>query len=514
MTSDLYSLFRSRFPADRAKPFIETERGAVYSYSDLEDISGRFAGLLESVGVGKGDRVAVQVDKSPQAVFLYLACLRAGAVYVPLNTAYKEAEVEYFLSDAEPAAAVCRPETEPEFSALAGRRGVSRVLTLDQDGGGSLIRESGGLEPSFADVPADEDDLAAILYTSGTTGRAKGAMLSHGNLASNALTLHDSWGWTGEDKLLHALPIFHTHGLFVAIGCVLLGGGAMLFLPRFEVEAVLRLLPRATVFMGVPTFYTRLLDHPGLDADACRGMRLFVCGSAPLREDTFEAFRERTGHTLLERYGMTETGMNTSNPLHGKRQAGSIGLPLPGIEVRVTGDGGAMLPAGETGMLEVRGPNVFAGYWRMPGKTAEDFRDHGFFVTGDLATIDGEGYVRLVGRAKDLIISGGYNVYPKEVETAIARIDGVAFSAVVGLPHPDLGEAVVAVVEVRPRQSAPAEREIIDRLEDVLAGYKVPKRVFFVDRMPVNAMGKVQKKVLRERYGETFENPLRSPTVD
>ena len=505
MTHNLFDLFQSRFPADRSKPFIETGDDRTYSYADAEQASGRLARLLGSLGVKPGDRLAVQVDKSPEAVFLHLASLRMGAVYLPLNTAYRAAEVKFFLTDAKPKVLVCRPEDEREHRALARASGVASVLTLDAEGQGSLVEDSRDLDADHPTAKIAADDTAALLYTSGTTGRPKGAMLSHQNLAANLKTLHQVWGWGPEDVLLHALPLFHTHGLFVALGCVLLNGTRMLFLPRFDADQVVRLLPRASVYMGVPTHYVRFLAHPGLTRDACRNMRLFVSGSAPLLEETFHAFKERTGHTILERCGMTETGMNMSNPLNGERVAGTVGPPLPGIEARITDAEGKVLAVGETGMLEVRGPNVFKGYWRQTEKTAADFRSDGFFITGDLARIDERGYVSIVGRAKDMIISGGYNVYPKEVEIVIDAVDGVVESAVVGLAHPDFGEAVVAVVRRREEQGGPNEEEIIAAVKEDLANYKVPKRVFFAEELPRNTMGKVQKNVLRERLADTFQ---------
>jgi malonyl-CoA/methylmalonyl-CoA synthetase len=503
MSDNLFDLIRSRFPADLSRPFIETPEGRSISYGELDAATGRMAGLLAARGVAKGDRVAAIVEKSPEAVFLYLATLRAGAVYLPLNTAYTGAEVAYFLGDAEPKVTVCRPEAEAALAPLAAEAG-SQLLTLGQAGEGSLIEASRELAPDFAPVSAASDDLAALLYTSGTTGRAKGAMMSHGNLAANALALHRIWGFEAGDVLLHALPIFHTHGLFVAINCVLLNGTEMLFLSKFDAEQVIRLLPRATLMMGVPTFYTRLLARPDFDAGACSNMRLFISGSAPLLEETFEAFRERTGHTILERYGMTETGMNTSNPLDGERRAGTVGFPLPEVEVRVADEDGKILGPGEVGVLELRGPNVFGGYWRMPEKTAEEFREDGFFVTGDVSRIDERGYVHIVGRAKDLIISGGFNVYPKEVELVVDAVEGVVESAVIGLSHPDFGEAVAAVVKRKAGREGPDEDAVIQAAKAELANYKVPKKVFFVDELPRNAMGKVQKNALRERYAATF----------
>jgi malonyl-CoA/methylmalonyl-CoA synthetase len=504
MNDNLYSLFESRFPADRSKPFIETDGGKLFTYADLERISARYANLLVALGVKKGDRVAVQVEKSPEAIFLYLACVRAGAAYLPLNTAYQRAEIEYFLGDAEPRVVVCRPEAAAWIGEVAPRTKVPHVLTLDHDGGGTLIERSKLLPDSFSTVRTARDDVAAILYTSGTTGRSKGAMMTHWNLASNALTLHKSWGFRPDDVLLHALPIFHTHGLFVATNCVLLNGTAMLFLPRFDIDAVIRLLPRARVFMGVPTFYVRLLTDARFTRDLVKDMRLFIAGSAPLLSDTFNAFRVRSGHTILERYGMTETGMLTSNPLDGDRIAGSCGQALPGVEARVADEAGKVLGTGEVGVIEVRGPNVFKGYWRMPEKTKAEFRADGFFITGDVGRIDERGYVYISGRAKDLIISGGFNVYPKEIEEQIDQIDGIAESAVVGIAHPDFGEGVVAVVQNRAGGTSPTADAIIQRLKGELANFKVPKRVFFVDELPRNAMGKVQKNVLRERFKDAF----------
>ncbi len=506
MSDNLYDLFLSRFPADRSAMVIETEAGRICSYAELEAASGRYAGLLARLGVAPGDRVAVQVEKSPEAVFLYLACLRAGAVYLPLNTAYTRSEMGYFLSDAEPRVVVCRPEAESAVGEIAARAGTAHVLTLDARGDGSLSAAAAGLDPDVPTVPVAADDLAAILYTSGTTGRSKGAMLSHRNLAANALTLHRIWGFRPDDVLLHALPIYHVHGLFVALHCVLLNGTGMIFLPKFDAGEALRKLPRATVLMGVPTFYTRLLDRPELTA-ACRRMRLFISGSAPLLEDTFRQFEARTGHAILERYGMTETGMNTSNPLDGERRPGTVGLPLPDVELRIADDEGRPLPQGETGMIEVRGPNVFRGYWRQPDKTAAEFRSDGFFITGDLGRIGADGYVTILGRGKDLIITGGFNVYPKEVESLIDALDGIEDSAVIGLPHPDYGEAVAAVIARRPGRTEPDAAAVLRALRDELAGFKLPKRIVFVDELPRNAMGKVQKAALRDAYRDSFAPP-------
>lgn len=503
MNQNLYSLLSNRFPQDLSRTFIETPEGRLYSYSNLIETSGRFAQLLTNLGVAKGDRVAAQVEKSPEAIFLYLACLRVGAIYLPLNTAYKESEVAYFLGDAEPKLVVCRPASAAPMQEIATKAGVSEVLTLGQERDGTLMERSAGLVPFEGCVTAGEDEIAAILYTSGTTGRSKGAMLSHRNLGSNTETLHALWGFQPDDVLLHALPIFHTHGLFVATNCVLYNGSGMLFLNRFDAATMIRLMPRATVMMGVPTFYTRLLAEADFTAEACRNMRLFISGSAPLLEETFVQFQERTGHSILERYGMTETNMNTSNPLDGDRRAGTVGFPLPGVEVRIADEEGKILAQGETGVLEVKGPNVFQGYWRMPEKTASEFRPDGFFITGDVARVDERGYIQIVGRAKDLIISGGFNVYPKEIELCVDAIEGVGESAVIGLPHPDFGEAVVAVVTRKNGAELEAQK-IIDAVKDDLANFKVPKKVVFLEELPRNAMGKVQKNVLRENYKDAF----------
>ncbi len=504
MNANLYALFQSRFPEDPDAPFIETEDGRRLTYGGLETESARIARFLGGLGVGKGERVVVHVDKSPRALVLYLACLRLGAVYVPLNAAYTSSEIGFFLGDARPRVMVCRPSALDELRGAAERAGVARLATLDEEGEGSLWEGSRGLDPEPAVAEAGADDLAVILYTSGTTGRSKGAMLSHGNLSSNAVVLHRAWGFRRGDVLLHALPIFHTHGLFVATNCVLLNGTGMVFLPRFDADAVVRLLPRATLFMGVPTYYTRLLCHPALTPELCRHMRLFVTGSAPLLAETFNRFRERTGHTILERYGMTETGMLTSNPLEGERVAGSCGQALPGVELRIAGEHGAVLGPGEVGVIEVRGPNVFRSYWRLPEKTKAEFREDGFFITGDIGRLDAKGYLTIMGRAKDLVISGGINVYPKEVEDRIDAIEGVAESAVIGVPHADFGEGVVAIVTKAPKGGDLSADAIIQHLKGELADFKLPKRVVFVDELPRNAMGKIEKGVLRDRYKDSF----------
>jgi malonyl-CoA/methylmalonyl-CoA synthetase len=503
MSENLLLEFIKRFPADRSAPFLTEYDGSNVSFADLLDRTGRYATVLARHGVIKGDRVAVQVDKSSDVIALYLACLQLGAIHLPLNTAYTGDEIAYFLGDAAPRVFVCRPDRLETSQTLAGQNDVAAVLTLGTQGDGTLNDEAASADALSEIADVASDDIAAILYTSGTTGRSKGAMLSHGNLTSNAMTLHTAWGFKPDDVLLHALPLFHTHGLFVAVNIMLLNGGKIILLSKFDADDVLERLPKSTVLMGVPTFYTRLLAHPGFNRDVTSNMRLFVSGSAPLLAETHDQFFERTGHKILERYGMTETCMNTSNPLDGERRPGAVGPTLPGIEARVCDKDGNILPHGEIGVLEVRGPNVFKGYWQMPEKTASEFRADGFFITGDLATLGDDGYVTIVGRDKDLIISGGFNVYPKEVEEIIGDYDEVGEVAVFGLPHPDFGEAVAAVI-VPASDKGFDEQEIIKRTQDKLAKFKVPKRIWTIDELPRNTMGKVQKAQLRAQYADTF----------
>jgi malonyl-CoA/methylmalonyl-CoA synthetase len=492
-------------PVEPARPFLRVPAGAALSYGDLFAVSAQMAQALVGLGVRPGDRVAVQTDKSPEALLLYLACLRAGAVYLPLNPAYTLAEVEYYLADAEPALVIGRPETTAHLRDLAARLRVGPVHSLGTQGDGSFMELVRGASGDFTDVVRDKDDLAALLYTSGTTGRSKGAMLTHENLASNAQALVETWRFTADDVLIHALPIFHVHGLFVATNVVLLARASMIYLQKFDAAAILREMPGATSLMGVPTFYVRLLEEPGLTRETAAHMRLFVSGSAPLLAETHAAFRAKTGHAILERYGMTETGMITSNPYDGPRVAGTVGTPLPRVELRIVDpESGAELPAGEIGIIEVRGPNVFKGYWRMPEKTAAEIRPDGFFITGDVGRIEQHGYVQIVGRAKDLVISGGFNVYPKEVESEIDAIAGVVESAVIGVPHPDFGEGVTAVVVLQ-KGAALGEADLLGRLESRLAKYKLPKRIFFVAELPRNTMGKVQKNLLREAHRGIYE---------
>ncbi|MGX9391026.1 malonate--CoA ligase [Nitrobacteraceae bacterium UC4446_H13] len=489
---------------DPSRLAIETLDGRHISYGDLIARSGQIANFLVRRGVKLGDRVAVQVEKSVQNLILYLAVVRAGAVYLPLNTAYTLNELDYFITDAEPSLVVCDPAKAEGLRAIAAKVNAT-VETLDANGKGSLTDGADAEKSDFATVMRGNDDLAAILYTSGTTGRSKGAMLSHDNLASNSLTLVDYWRFTDKDVLIHALPIYHTHGLFVASNVTLFARGSMIFLPKLDPELIIKLMPRATVLMGVPTFYTRLLQSPNLTKEATSHMRLFISGSAPLLADTHREWSARTGHAVLERYGMTETNMNTSNPYDGERVPGAVGFPLPGVSARVVDpETGKALKADEIGMIEVKGPNVFKGYWRMPEKTKSEFRDDGFFITGDLGKIDAKGYVHIVGRGKDLVISGGFNVYPKEIESEIDAIEGVVESAVIGLPHADFGEGVTAVVV--PQKGAKLdEAAILQALDGRLAKFKMPKRVLFEDDLPRNTMGKVQKNVLRDKYKPLYQ---------
>jgi malonyl-CoA/methylmalonyl-CoA synthetase len=485
-------------------PFIETLEGKSWTYGDMLALSARMASALVKRGVKPGDRVAVQVEKSPEALVLYIACVRAGAVYLPLNTAYTLAELEYFIGDAEPSLVVCAPTAKHGLLPIATAKNAA-VETLDEKGGGSLMELAAQEPDTFADIERGPNDLAAILYTSGTTGRSKGAMLSHDNLLSNAATLRDYWKFTSADRLIHALPIFHTHGLFVASNVIMLSGASMYFLSKFDADTALRLMPTSTVMMGVPTFYVRLVQSPDLTPEATAHMRLFISGSAPLLAETHRQFETMTGHRILERYGMTETNMNTSNPYDGERVAGTVGFPLPGVSLRVTDpESGKPLADGETGMIEVKGPNVFQGYWRMPEKTQSEFRTDGFFITGDLGKVDENGYVHIVGRGKDLVISGGYNIYPKEVESEIDLLPEVLESAVIGVAHPDFGEGVTAIVVLKPGTSLD-EKGVLNALQDRLARYKQPKRVFFVDELPRNTMGKVQKNILRTTYADLYQ---------
>lgn len=507
---NFYTLLRQQFPKDSQKPAIYDEAGT-YSWADLERGSAMMANLLESLHLPRASRIAVQVDKSVEAVMLYLATLRTGHVFLPLNTAYQSTEVGYFLDNAKPAVVVCSPANFGWVSKLAFQNGVASVFTLSDQRSGSLLDRAAHCASTHTPVAVAGDDLAVIIYTSGTTGRSKGAMLSHANIASNAQTLKTYWNWQPNDVLLHALPIFHVHGLFVAIHGALLNGSPMIWMKKFDPQAALAHMQRATVFMGVPTLYVRMLDLPGLSAKAVANMRLFVSGSAPLLTDTFEAWQHRTGHTILERYGMSETVMLTSNPCvpdqryngASERLGGTVGFPLPGVDLRVVDDHGKPLGAGEVGHIQVKGPSVFAGYWQMPDKTAEEFTADGYFKTGDVGRLSVQGYLTIVGRNKDLIISGGYNVYPAEIESVINSLPGVAESAVVGVPHPDFGEVGVAVV-VAAGSTSVNGADLLATLKPMLANFKLPKHCVVVNELPRNTMGKVQKALLREQYATQF----------
>ncbi len=507
---NLYHLFEDRIAGGPANPAFATPDGTVTTYGALGQEVARMANALAATGVRPGDRVTVQVEKSLPNAVLYLACLKAGAVFNPLNSGYTAAELDYFLGDAEPSLLVCQKSNLALLQPVAEARKVASTLLLEPDGSGSLTGLAAKQSSEHQTAMCGRDDLASLIYTSGTTGRSKGAMITHGNLVSNTRALCETWRITGDDILLHALPIFHVHGLFVALNTMLVQGAKILWLAKFDHEQVMRLLPEATVMMGVPTFYTRLLSAPAFGRETCRTMRLFVSGSAPLLAETHTEFKDRAGHAILERYGMTETGMITSNPYASEgRLAGTVGYALPGIAVRLADTEGNVLGAGDIGVIEVKGPNVFKGYWRNPEKTKAEFRGDGYFITGDLGTIEPDGRVAIVGRAKDLIITGGLNVYPKEIEDELNDFPGVAEAAVVGIPHPDFGEGVIAVLAKTPGADGgkiPAEGQIIKQLEARLAKFKCPKRVFVVDELPRNAMGKVQKAELRATYGATFKS--------
>ena len=507
MTANIYALFAAAAKPAGEKPLIVEGDDIRLRYDDLESVTARWAAALHAGGAKPGDRIVVQVDKSVENVVLYLASLRAGLVYVPLNTAYTAAELEYFIGDAEPAIVICDPGRKDEIAPVAGN---ATVLTLDAEGRGSLTAQVEATQTTAFQIAARApDDLAAILYTSGTTGISKGAMLSHANLASNARVLKDYWHWQADDVLIHALPLYHVHGLFVALHLALLGGSKIRFHRSFDVNAVLADMPGATVLMGVPAFYVRLAGHTGLTRRASATMRLFISGSAPLLESTFAEFEAKTGHRILERYGMTEAGMITSNPHDGERVAGTVGFPLPGVRVRVCDGQGVEVARGEPGVLEISGPNLFRGYWRKPGRTAQDRRPDGFFITGDVATMDADGRVAIVGRARDMIIAGGLNIYPKEIELALDAVPGVVESAVIGIPHPDLGEAVVAVIV---REDEALDRAaVFSAIETRLARFKHPRRVIFTGELPRNAMGKVQKARLRAQYDAIFADPATAP---
>ena len=505
-SANLYATCEREFPADRTSTFLVTApAGERYSYADVDRRSARLARFLSDLGVKPGDRVSVQAHKSPALVWLYLACVRAGFVFHPLNPAYTGSEIDYFLRDAAPTVIVVDPELLPVVGPLREKFGIPHLFTLDGDGAGTMMDASRHSNTEWPTVSSKPHDVAALLYSSGTTGQPKGVMLTHANLTANARALVDTWGFTGNDVLLHTLPIFHVHGLFVALGCVLMSGAAMQFLSKFDADQVIRALPQSTVMMGVPTYYTRLLATVDFNKACCRNMRLFTSGSAPLRKDTFHAFHERSGHVILERYGMTETSIISSNPLQGVRKPGAVGFPLQGVDVRVVDNDGQVLERNRTGRVQVRGASVFPGYWRMPDKTREDFTEDGFFDTGDQGLVDDDHYLTLIGRAKDMIISGGLNVYPKEIERVIDEMPEVQEAAVIAVPHADLGEAVVAVVMLRQGETI-SEENVRRVLKRTLAGYKVPKRVIAIDELPRNTLGKVQKNILRDRFSTIMDS--------
>ena len=498
--NNLYSHYQKQFIKFKNKPALRLIDNKTIYYKDLEKKSAKIANYLRDLGVKIGDRVSVQVQKSPEALYLYLACLRAGFVYHPLNVGYKEHELDFFFQNAKPSLVVCDESNLEIIKNLALKNKISKVLTLNSDSTGSLLEEAEKCAPTFDTVHKENDDLAALLYSSGTTGTPKGIMLTHLNLSSNAYCLKNVWGFTDKDVLLHALPIFHVHGLFVALGCVFLSGASTFWLNTFNQNEVLSALPKCTVMMGVPTYYTRLLATNQMNKLVPKNMRLFISGSAPLLTDTFVEFEQATGHCILERYGMTETNMSTSNPLDGKRKAGTVGIPLPQIEIRITDNNGKLVNEEQIGNIQVRGPNVFKGYWRMPEKTSEEFTHDGYFNTGDKGIKDSDGYISIVGRSKDMIITGGLNVYPKEVELVIDEIDGILESAVIGIPDQDFGEAVAALIVYEKKECNPAVKEILKLLKEKISNFKVPKQIVAIDELPRNTMGKVQKNILRDSF--------------
>ncbi len=501
MSHNIYELFATKFADALDSPFLTIPGGASYSYGQVDRRSAAIAAALAEGGARPGDRVVVQVDKSADAVALYLACLRSGFIYVPLNTAYTPEEVGFFLGDAHPAVFVFKPGRAAKLRPVADIAGVPTSFTLNSKGGGSLADAASEITGIGAIMERGPDDVACMVYTSGTTGRSKGAMLTHRGIATNARALHAIWRFRPGDVLLHCLPIFHIHGLFVALHCAMLNASEVFFLPKFDVEQIRNSLPRSTVMMGVPTHYTRLLADPDFGAADCQTVRLFACGSAPLSEPVFHEFIARTGHTICERYGMTEAGIIASNPPEGQRIAGTVGYALPDMDLRVVDEKDEPLEAGEIGEVQVRGPHVFPGYWGLEDKTAEAHTGDGYFRTGDIGSMGPDGRLTLAGRSTDMIISGGYNVYPKEIELLVDQQPGVVESAIIGLPHPDFGEAVAAFVVA---DDAVTEDELEEAVEDSLANFKRPKQYVFLDALPRNSMGKVQKAQLRESYAELF----------
>ena len=496
--SNLFSNFQENFPDDLESQFLVTSKGRQVSYLELNDASARIANYLLELGASPGERVTVQVEKSVESIFLYLACLRSGLVYHPLNTAYKSSELSFFIENAEPTIVICSTEAVDTYRSIVSKEGIKAFLTLDSDGSGTLMQEAARFSSNCETRQSKGSETAALLYSSGTTGQPKGIVLSHDNLLKNGETLVNTWAFSSSDQLLHMLPIYHVHGLFVGLNTILLSGASMVWCEGFNAEEAIENLPNCTVMMGVPTYYTRLLSNSKLKKECCSNMRLFISGSAPLLKETFVNFQDKTGHTILERYGMTETGMNTSNPLDGERRAGTVGLPLSGVTVRVVDGSGEEMTTNETGDIQIKGPNVFSDYWRMPDKSAEDFTEDGFFNTGDKGSIDSDGYLSIVGREKDMIITGGLNVYPREIELIIDEINGVKESAVVGVADLDFGEAVIAVIVSD--GSILDEEKIISLCKAQLANFKIPKRIYFIKDLPRNAMGKIQKNLLRERF--------------
>ena len=495
---NLYTSYKEGFKNNLEGQFLYDDKGLNITYRELDSETAKLANGLKELGLSEGDRVTVQVDKCIEMVYLYLACVRSNIIFHPLNPAYKEKELSYFLDDAKPSLFISNEETISSISDLSLEHSIDHLFVLNNDGSGNFSDISTS-EDNYITVACSDDDIAALLYSSGTTGKPKGIMLSHGNISSNAESLVKAWDFQESDCLLHALPIYHVHGLFVALGCVFMTGSKLKWLESFDADVVLKSIPECTVMMGVPTYYTRLLKRDLLDSKLTEGIRLFISGSAPLLEETFNEFNQRTNHQILERYGMTETNMNTSNPLKGNRKPGTVGLPLEDVQVRVVDEENNLLSQGEIGNLQIKGPNVFKGYWEMPEKTKEDFSKDGFFNTGDKGLIDEGGYVSIIGRSKDMIISGGLNVYPKEIESLIDKIEGVLESAVIGLSDEDLGEKVVAVI-VSEESKTLDEKKVISEIKDQLAGFKAPKEVKFIDQLPRNAMGKVQKNILRETF--------------
>ncbi len=500
--TNLFTTFSWGKSSDRDRPLLTTLDGTTFSYADAWIESARIANFLTTAGLNPGDRITVQAPKSPQLVWLYLACLRAGFIYHPLNDAYQPAELEFFINDAEPRAIVCVPADRDTFANLTEERNC-QLLTMDETGQGSLADGAADALEQFNTLECTEDTTAVLLYSSGTTGQPKGAMLTHGNLAANTATLVNVWEFSADDVLLHALPLYHAHGLFVGLGCTLTSGAAMTFLTKFDVREVMLGLPDSTVMMGIPTFYTRLLGETEFGVDTCRSIRLFISGSAPLPTEIHKQFHTRTHHNILERYGMTETSMLSSNPLNGERRAGTVGHPLPGVTIRIVDGADQPVAKNHIGEIQVKGPNVFKGYWRLEEKTIAEFTADGFFCSGDQGTFDDDGYLTILGRNKDMIISGGLNVYPREVEQVIDALDGITESAVIGVPHADFGEGVIAIVVVETGFKL-VEQEVVATLRKRLANFKNPKRLFFVPQLPRNSMGKVQKNSLRQQYAQVL----------